>query len=158
MFGIGLPEMILIMALALIVVGPDKLPDLARSLAKGLLELKKTAEGLKESLKEEGNPLDEIKPDLEEAANNLKKNLLDIPPYQREEKKAGAATSPAENAAKAYQELMQQSSGSSGKPAAKADVGASADKAEKQDAVQQPQQTTDAQPEPTNPDPSQSKG
>ncbi|NOR26074.1 MAG: preprotein translocase subunit TatB, partial [Desulforhopalus sp.] len=27
MFGIGLPEMILILALALIVVGPDKLPD-----------------------------------------------------------------------------------------------------------------------------------
>lgn len=50
MFGIGLPEMLLILALALIVVGPDKLPDLARSLAKGLLELKKTAEGLKSSL------------------------------------------------------------------------------------------------------------
>ena len=42
MFGIGLPEMILIMALALIVVGPDKLPDLARSLAKTIMELKKT--------------------------------------------------------------------------------------------------------------------
>ena len=52
MFGIGLPEMILIMALALIVVGPDKLPDLARSLAKGMLELKKTAEGLKDSFSE----------------------------------------------------------------------------------------------------------
>ena len=76
MFGIGLPEMILIMALALIVVGPDKLPDLARSLAKGLMELKKTAEGLKESFSEEGNPLDDIRPDLEEAAKSLKNNLL----------------------------------------------------------------------------------
>ncbi|MFZ5764315.1 MAG: twin-arginine translocase TatA/TatE family subunit [Thermodesulfobacteriota bacterium] len=53
MFGIGLPELILIMALALIVVGPDKLPDLARSLAKQLLELKKTAAALKESLEDE---------------------------------------------------------------------------------------------------------
>ena len=44
MFGIGLPEMLLIFAIALIVVGPDKLPDLARSVAKGILELKKTAE------------------------------------------------------------------------------------------------------------------
>ena len=77
MFGIGLPEMILIMALALIVVGPDKLPDLARSLAKGVMELKKTAEGLKESFAEEGNPLDEIRPDLEEAAKSLKNNLLE---------------------------------------------------------------------------------
>jgi len=77
MFGIGLPEMILIMALALIVVGPDKLPDLARSLAKGIMELKKTAEGLKDSFAEEGNPLDDIRPDLEEAAKSLKNNLLD---------------------------------------------------------------------------------
>lgn len=53
MFGIGLPELILIMALALIVVGPDRLPDLAKSLAKQLLELKKTAAALKESLEEE---------------------------------------------------------------------------------------------------------
>ena len=77
MFGIGLPEMILIMALALIVVGPDKLPDLARSLAKGIMELKKTAEGLKDSFAEEGNPLDDIRPDLEEAAKSLKNNLLE---------------------------------------------------------------------------------
>ncbi len=53
MFGIGLPELILIMALALIVIGPDKLPDMAKSVAKQLLELKKTAASLKESLQEE---------------------------------------------------------------------------------------------------------
>lgn len=53
MFGIGLPELILIMALALIVVGPDKLPDLAKSIAKQILELKKTANSLKDSLQEE---------------------------------------------------------------------------------------------------------
>jgi sec-independent protein translocase protein TatB len=53
MFGIGLPELILILALALIVVGPEKLPDLAKSLAKQLLELKKTANALKDSLQEE---------------------------------------------------------------------------------------------------------
>jgi sec-independent protein translocase protein TatB len=65
MFGIGLPEMILILALALIVVGPDKLPDLARSVAKGVMELKKTAEALKKNLSEEGNPLDDIKAELD---------------------------------------------------------------------------------------------
>ena len=76
MFGIGLPELILILALALIVVGPDKLPDLARSVAKGILELKKTANTLKESLTEDGNPLDEIKPELEKAAKALKDDVL----------------------------------------------------------------------------------
>lgn len=108
MFGIGLPEMILIMALALIVVGPDKLPDLARSLAKGLMELKKTAEGLKKSFDEEGNPLDEIKPDLEEAAKSFKQNLLDTPPYKRDTPNPPAGVnSPVDNAATAYEELMK---------------------------------------------------
>ena len=108
MFGIGLPEMILILALALIVVGPDKLPDLARSLAKGMMELKKTAEGLKESLSEEANIIDDIRPDLEEAAKNLKKNLLDAPPYQRDDDTVlGGVNPPTENAGEAYQDLMK---------------------------------------------------
>ena len=108
MFGIGLPEMILILALALIVVGPDKLPDLARSLAKGLMELKKTAEGLKQSLAEEGNPLADIKPDLEAAAKSFKRDLLDAPSsHEIEDGITGGVNPSAENAAKAYAELMQ---------------------------------------------------
>jgi len=62
MFGIGLPELILIMAVALIVVGPDKLPDLARSLGKGIFELKKAASSLKESFEE----ADEEQPNWED--------------------------------------------------------------------------------------------
>lgn len=112
MFGIGLPEMILILALALIVVGPDKLPDLARSLAKGLMELKKTAEGLKDTLAEEGNPLDEIRPDLEKAAESFKKDLLDVPPYMRDATdETSGVNPPAAKAAEAYQELLQESGG-----------------------------------------------
>lgn len=61
MFGIGLPELILIMGLALIVVGPDKLPGLAKSIAKQILELKKTANSLKESLQEELHEEDELR-------------------------------------------------------------------------------------------------
>ncbi len=53
MFGIGLPELLLIMGLGLVVLGPDKLPDLAKQLAKGMVELKRTANSLKQSLQEE---------------------------------------------------------------------------------------------------------
>jgi len=56
MFGIGLPELILIMAIALIVVGPEKLPELAKTLARQVLELKRAANTLQQSLREEGEP------------------------------------------------------------------------------------------------------
>jgi len=51
MFGIGMPEMMIIMVLALIVFGPQKLPDLARSLGRGLAEFRSAADGIKESLR-----------------------------------------------------------------------------------------------------------
>ena len=60
MFGIGMQELIIIAIIALIVVGPKKLPDLAKSLGKGFSEFKKATEGvaeeLKETLKEDEKP------------------------------------------------------------------------------------------------------
>ena len=50
MFGIGMPEMILILAVALIVIGPKKLPDLAKSLGRALGEFKKATKDFKESM------------------------------------------------------------------------------------------------------------
>ena len=107
MFGIGLPEMILILALALIVVGPDKLPELARSLAKGVMELKKTAEGFKEALGEDSNPLAETKKDLEEAAQSLQKNLLGTPNFKSGTDTKLQDTSSMGAASSAYAELMK---------------------------------------------------
>jgi len=77
MFGIGLPEMIVIMAVALIVVGPDKLPDMARSVAKWVLELKKTVNQVKESLADEDNLIGSVQSDLRKTGNDLKSELLD---------------------------------------------------------------------------------
>ncbi len=49
MFGIGMPELILIAVVALIVLGPKKLPDLAKSLGRALREFKKATAELKET-------------------------------------------------------------------------------------------------------------
>lgn len=53
MFGIGFPELLLIMALALIVLGPKRLPDIARALGRGLAEFKRATDELKQTFAEE---------------------------------------------------------------------------------------------------------
>lgn len=50
MFGIGMSELIMILAIALIILGPKKLPDLARALGKGLNEFRKAANDIKSTL------------------------------------------------------------------------------------------------------------
>lgn len=50
MFGIGMPEMLLILAIALIVIGPKKLPDLAKSLGRAMREFKRATSDFKETL------------------------------------------------------------------------------------------------------------
>ena len=103
MFGIGIPELLLIMALALIVLGPDKLPQLAGKLARLLKELKRTSEDLKsqldvDAIKDIRNPdlWDSISADQEEArkfGEEGKRNDQDAkgeehPSPDRDEKKA----------------------------------------------------------------------
>jgi len=80
MFGIGLPEMIVIFAVALIVVGPDKLPGLARSLAKGIMEMKKTLNQVKDNLNQEGEVLDSVQQDLRKTADDLRGKMIAADP------------------------------------------------------------------------------
>lgn len=54
MFGpIGMPELLIILTLALIIFGPRKLPELGRSLGKSLGEFKRASNELRNTLDEE---------------------------------------------------------------------------------------------------------
>ena len=52
MFGIGFAELIIILAVALIVIGPDKHPDMAKTLAKVYNELRRAGDEVKKSLRD----------------------------------------------------------------------------------------------------------
>jgi TatA/E family protein of Tat protein translocase len=72
MFGMGMPEIILILAVALIVLGPKKLPEIAKSLGRGIAEFKKATQDFKENidvdndLREARDTLRDVKDDLED--------------------------------------------------------------------------------------------
>lgn len=53
MFDLGIQELIVIFVVALIVFGPKRLPELGKTLGKGLFELKKAMEGIKDQINEE---------------------------------------------------------------------------------------------------------
>src|SRR5512137_2766381 len=71
MFGnIGLPEMMVIMAIALLVFGPKKLPEIGRSVGKALREFKKSTEEIKDKFEEQIRA-----DDFKEIQNDIKKGL-----------------------------------------------------------------------------------
>jgi TatA/E family protein of Tat protein translocase len=71
MFGIGMPEMLLILAIALIVIGPKKLPDLAKSLGRAMREFKKATNEFKETMQID-NELSDVKKAFDDINDDVK--------------------------------------------------------------------------------------
>ena len=80
MFNIGLPELLIIGAIALIVFGPNKLPELARAFGRAMREFKKATDEVKESFEAETRDLEEIKKTLgdEDVLGDLTRELSTI--------------------------------------------------------------------------------
>ncbi len=83
MFGLGMPEILLILAIALMVIGPKKLPELAKTLGRAMGEFKNAAQDFKRSIDLEGTtrefsePVQHIKNDIKSAVNPMSENSTD---------------------------------------------------------------------------------
>jgi sec-independent protein translocase protein TatA len=96
MFGnIGPWELVLILLIALIVVGPGKLPDVARSLGKGLNEFKKATSGVRKEFENAIKTEDLPKP----APKDLPPNPLDLLPVMGEDASAPSSSETVEDTA-----------------------------------------------------------
>ena len=92
MFGIGMPELILIAVVALIVLGPQKLPDLAKSLGRAVREFRKATSELKETLQVDGE-FSEVKKAFDDFHADVNKTIQ--PEAKAGTPPAGPAESPA---------------------------------------------------------------
>jgi len=73
MFGLGMPEIFLILAIALIVIGPKKLPELAKTLGRAMGEFKRSAQDFKKSI-----DIETTLKDIETPASDLKDIIKDV--------------------------------------------------------------------------------
>lgn len=100
MFGIGMPELVLILALALIVLGPRRLPEIARALGKGLAEFRRATDELKEELRQ-------VEQDVEEASAQA---MADGDPQAAKKAESPSTPTPTPSPAPAANESEKRSS------------------------------------------------
>ncbi len=96
MFGMGMWEILIILALALIVIGPQKLPDLAKSLGRAMREFKKATNEFKDSL------------DIDSSLNEIKNSFKDISNDDDIEKKDKISQEKVDDLEKSYKEWKSE--------------------------------------------------
>ncbi len=75
MWNLGFPEIVIIFIVALVIFGPRKLPELGRSLGKGLSEFKRASNELKRTWEDE---VEAVKHEVDVEDQELKKIQTDL--------------------------------------------------------------------------------
>ncbi|MCF8067010.1 MAG: twin-arginine translocase TatA/TatE family subunit [Desulfobacterales bacterium] len=97
MFGIGMPEMFMILAIALIVIGPKKLPDLAKSIGKALGEFKKATQDVKDSMGVNSNDFNDVKKTVADINETIKSPVRSIAKKVMEDDEPSITDAPSES-------------------------------------------------------------
>ncbi|MCX7760561.1 MAG: Sec-independent protein translocase protein TatB [Hydrogenothermaceae bacterium] len=84
MFGIGLQELLLIMVVALIVLGPQRLPEVAKSLGKFYREIKGSIEDVKSSIAQDISSVKDVTKDIKIEDIQPAKKEINTPSFEDE--------------------------------------------------------------------------
>lgn len=75
MFGVGSSELVIILIIALLILGPKEIPKVARTIGKGMRELQRAKDELKKNIEFEDNPVSEIKSDITDMINETRDDI-----------------------------------------------------------------------------------
>ncbi|MBZ0253957.1 MAG: Sec-independent protein translocase protein TatB, partial [Candidatus Methylomirabilis sp.] len=81
MFGMGFQEMVMILVVALIVIGPKRLPELARTLGKGLAEFRRATDDFRRSVADDEavQTIRKTQDEIRRTTADLKRKALAVP-------------------------------------------------------------------------------
>ena len=98
MGSVGMPELLVILAIALIVFGPNKLPELAKGLGKTMKEFRKATEDMKESIRTEVGDFPDVRRIAKENLLHGFAEAISNSGENRDTKSKSPASIPSENA------------------------------------------------------------
>ena len=75
MFGVGTSELVIILIIALLILGPKEIPKVARTIGKGMRELQRAKDELKKNIEFEEETVSQVKSDFREMINETEEEI-----------------------------------------------------------------------------------